>query len=279
MYHGKKSMSGGPGSAPSEAVMVLGEGRVGDLHHVSLQATDSKALEDWLRDNGYGGGTDRPDLKRWLDGYIARKWVLTAFKFAKPAAAAGESASPAGSSATELSTSAIRMSFDTNKPFYPYSEPTDQQSIRHHFGGSWGRRLRIYFIGTEKVTASKDDGSTWVGGPGWGSQLVWANRLPAGDREELLRLVGLAETTGPMNAYLTEFEDRQSPRPATADLFFRPNPDTVTVARDVIEQADPSNHPNPGRSFLIVAILGGGFLVALFAAAVLLWRNPPETAV
>lgn len=271
MRYGHKTMVAHGGSAPSrgEEVRVLGEGRVDSLKYAILQATNATALEDWLTKNGY---ISRPDLRTWLNDYVAKKWIITAFRFEKKPEAGTSEVKPDPTTATELAVSSIRMTFTTNEPFYPYSEPFDQRAVRHHFGGSSGRLLRVFFVGTERVYGSLADGNYWP------NSIPWANPLPSDSRTEMLKLLGLPNETAPQQAYLTEFEDRQSPRPATADLQFREGGGGGNVARPPIEmweEPDPANGPNLGRSFTLLAILGGGFLLVLFLAAFFLWRQEP----
>jgi hypothetical protein len=58
-------------------VDILGEKSLGIFDTVTLSASDSSALINWLRDNGYKYTNQDKDI---LDYYIQKKWVFTAMK-------------------------------------------------------------------------------------------------------------------------------------------------------------------------------------------------------
>jgi hypothetical protein len=257
-----------------EEVKVLGEGRVDALKYSILQAADTDALQEWLKENGYNY---RFEVRQWLDHYVTSGWVITAFRFDKGPQSGGAPGKPAeAKGATELATTSVRMSFEAKQPFYPYREPADQWGSHHRYGGSSGRLLRVYFVGDHFVY-----GQFAAGFNSYSAEVPWANRLPDDSRKEMLSLLKLPETTGPKSAFLTEFEDRQSPRPANGDVFYHESPGGRTVSRPPVEQwedPDPNTGPKPGRTFLLVSVLMGTVLALLVTASLLLWRQTPKPA-
>lgn len=96
------SRSGGPG------VFELSSSRVAGMDVTVLRATDTNALETWLTKHGFA---TRPALKAWLDTYVQRGFVFSAFRYA--------------AEAHRVTTKAVRISFTTTTPVYPYLEPAD----------------------------------------------------------------------------------------------------------------------------------------------------------
>lgn len=162
-----------------------------------LDATDAAALQAWLQEHGYA---TTPDLTEWLDVYIQKRWKITAFKVERPA-----------------QTSAVRMTFTTDRPFFPYREPASQRET-----AGTQRRLRVFFIGPERV-----DGT--IGTRPWPSELMWSEELRFG--------VGMPVAP---HSRLTRFDDTNTPRPGTDDLFFAKSADPREFVPEpfVIETTD-----------------------------------------
>lgn len=178
-------------SAPVE---VLSTQKVAGYEAAILDATDAAALNKWLADNGYA---TTPDLTEWLEAYIAQRWIISAFKIDK-------------ASEFEARTSAVRMTFTTDRPFFPYREPASQRTI-----DTSTRALRIWFLGPERVKgAIGNDGNPWPGEVQWSDEArdleAGGVKLPAGTR-------------------LSYFEDRSNPRPGTDELVFQRDPDQGTI--------------------------------------------------
>ena len=131
-----RGMSMGLATAPAASVAVLDAQRVAGYDAVVLRANDAKALEEWLQKHGYA---TRPELTTWLEPYVKQGWIVTAFQIAKPEAGRND-----------VSTQAVLMSFDTDRPFFPYSEPADQRVAGPSFPGR-GRLLRVFFVGSQRM--------------------------------------------------------------------------------------------------------------------------------
>ena len=183
-----------PGStdeAPAGRVNVLEEGRVGNHEYKSLQADDAQALTDWLNERNY---EIRPALTRWLEQYVKKGWVITAFKIVKGAKSEG------------VATSAVRMSFQTDKPFFPYREPDDMHDVK-------GKRLlRVFFIGDSRVNGM-------AGAMFWPGKTAFARKLDPAEWEGVTPHLELPDDLK-ANGWLTEFEDPSSPRPGNNDVTF-----------------------------------------------------------
>ena len=194
----------GPGPA---GVAVLELKRVAGFDAAVLKADDAGALNDWLKKNGY---QSRPELTPWIEPYVKSGWIITAFKIA--------SDSPRSNA---IATSAVRMSFKTDRPFYPYREPA--MSPGKTKTGETYRLLRLYVLSTERVQASLGKGK-------WPGQTVWANTISLDNCKTLGWLLQMDwRPTGTW--WLTELVDRSSPRPGTDDLFFARSDDQKAVAR------------------------------------------------
>ncbi len=233
------------GTAPGDAVRVLGEARVAGFDAVILAADDPGALSRWLAERGFAEG---PALVEWLAPYVAKKWILTAFKVADPEP--GDAGAPQPPSGRGVGTSAVRMTFTTDRPFYPYREPADQREVlpaSHRHLAVAERMLRVHFVSDQRFEGALGDGSHFPGRVKFAGEVT---RPPSGG--DL-----------PERFFLTTFEDESNPRPGTDDVFFAVAKDQapVEVAPIVLRSSRPLWIPLD--LLAVVAALGAGvvFLV------------------
>jgi hypothetical protein len=224
----EKKTEGGP---PDE-VRVLDERRVAGYDAAVLEADSATALNAWLAKHDY---VTRPDLAAWLDTYVKVKWKITAFKIAKDA------------KRDNTATSAVLMSFTTDRPFFPYSEPADQRDEKQQ---RRSRLLRVFFLGEQRF-----DGKLGDEKQAWPGRTVWAGALKEEPAHELSTLIKLAMPRRPV--WLTVFDDDSSPRPGTADVYFYPSASQEEVRRPPIHIRE--------RVFI-----GGWLCLGLFVATSLL---------
>jgi hypothetical protein len=204
------------GARTGAPVNVLQTAKVAGYEAAVLDATDAGALREWLQTHGYA---TTPDLEEWLDVYIRQRWKITAFKIDKT------------QSETDAQTQAVKMSFTTDRPFFPYREPASQRT-----GGNTARVLRVFFLGPERVYGT-------IGTAFWVGLLRWSDILDGTLRAQLAKSTGVA-----IPARLTAFIDIGS-RSGTDDLFFskaavqsayvpppriRENTEVVLIPLDVI---------------------------------------------
>lgn len=194
-------------SMRSAAVKVLEEKMVAGFQAVVLAATDTEALGAWLKEHGYD---THPEMLEWVKPYVRERWILTAFKFvAKRQFRA------------MVPTKAIRMSFDTERPLFPYRVPTDNITDRHHL-------LRVHFIGPKRVQGfiGKDKKS-------WGAVTRYAD-----SRSDIAKLLAgsgpAAELSG---TWLTSFDDQSWPS-SVEDLYFEDAPKQEAKISVRIEEKD-----------------------------------------
>ena len=152
-------------------VNVLSTQKIAGYEIAALDASDARVLNEWLAKNGYA---TTPDLVEWLDAYIKQHWKITAFKIDKSQDEAAR-------------TSAVKMTFYTERPFFPYREPASQ---RENDSYDTVRSLRIFFIGPERVAGTIGANTFWPGVTTWS------------------------------DTHLTAFVDTSRIRPGTDDLFF-----------------------------------------------------------
>src|SRR5262245_37710944 len=232
----------GEAGADGGAVVVLEQKRVGDLDAAVLGfrpgaglAPEDAAVEllAWLNRNQYAV---RPDLIDWLKPYARDGWVITAFKIAgQPAEQAGprrgsakDNGAREGNGKVGLKSAAVRMSFKSDRPFFPYREPADQ---RDEEAKGVHRLLRVYVAAAQRMAGKLGDGTTR-----WPATTAWADAVTDEERLGLLAKAGKdgklpADTTAPGRWWVTEFEDRSSPRPGTDEIYFEPSADQSIVAR------------------------------------------------
>jgi hypothetical protein len=186
-------------------VEVLQTQTVAGYDATTLKAKDTSALNRWLNKNGYLANADFRD---WLAPYIKRGWVITAFKIRKT-----------DKDSKQFATSLVRMSFDADKPFFPYREPAHQ---RAGIAKKTPRSLRVFFISDQRMVGAlgEMEKRAWPGQTKWSDDL--ANHLDQTQRAQLLKDLAMKPAQLPNPLRMTSFEDYSSPRPGFDDVYFAP---------------------------------------------------------
>src|SRR6185295_15729243 len=83
---------------------------IDDYELVSLESKNENALGEWLKKHGY---VDRPQLRTWMKSYASRGWIINAMRW---------NGWKHKTRAT-LEVPTIRLTFHTEQPYYPWSEP------------------------------------------------------------------------------------------------------------------------------------------------------------
>jgi hypothetical protein len=223
-------------------VEVLSEKIVAGFKASVLKSTSAAALADWLGKHGYAFS---PAVEAWAEPYIRDGWKITALKVATDAGSATKK---------EVTADALRLSFQTDRPLFPYREPEskrDADSLNRR-----DRLLRIYFIADARYRGEVTKDVLWTG------RAVWSNRLAAADRTRILALLKLPENTGPAAWWLTEFEDRWPYRVAPGDLYFSRDTDQSPIKRPPIIVYASSIWPTDVTTYALAAAIGGAALLA-----------------
>lgn len=238
-------------TAPGPTVEVVGAGRVDSLDYVTLRfaTNDPKPVLDWLKQHGY---STRDALDEWLVPYLEKGWYLTAFKLASP-----------NERLRGFSTAAVRLTFGTDRPFYPYREPADMRSPGAYLPH---RLLRLYVLADKRVGGTLNEEA-------WRAQTVWADNLVAeqvkGSNGLLDALNVTVEREGEWSPWLTMFHDDVSPRYGIDEVYFETSADQTAVERieyrDVYGPPPEIALPEETRSRLVVgmSILAGALLLGL----------------
>ncbi len=239
------------GMAPG-GVKVISEQRVGNYDTAILKATDAKALQEWLSSNGY---ESTPAITDWLAVYVKSDWYLTAFKLTKD-----------GPTSAEGTT--VRISFQTERPFYPYREP-----ISTNPGNASKRSLTVYYLSGERATGTLGEKGEWPG------NTVWADKVPDAKLASIFKHLKLKpdEQTNLLTAtpYLNEFQDDSFPRPGTDEVYFQPSADQTAIERPPIIHTTEVIHYWPGEfGALVVGVL---FVSAIASGIVLVIRRRRRT--
>jgi hypothetical protein len=235
-------------------VRVLQEKRVAGFDAAVLEADDPRALAAWLDKHGYPSS---PTMTAWLAPYVEKHWKVTAFKIARDAQG------PPG-----VASSAVRMTFKADRPYFPYREPEDQRKA----AGAGPRLLRVYLLADKRMAGTLGEMGNWPG------RVAWADQLTADQRKNLLGMLKLPPDTPPGAWWLTEFEDRSSPRPGTDEVYFGPAAEQAVVARPPVvqyvyaEEGDGQNVASPvavdAGSLALLYGLAGFFVVVIVAVVV-----------
>lgn len=209
---------------PGGRVVVLERTRVGDFDAAVLAfqpgakadpAAGAAELADWLIANGYAF---TPSLRAWLEPYARDGWVITAFKIAAEPKPADKK-----EVAINLGARPVRMSFQTERPFFPYREPDDQ---RDEQAKSVPRLLRVFVAAQGRFAGKLGDGSQ-----AWPGKTVWADAVESQQWKDVFERAKIWARPATEGWWLTEFEDRSTPRPGTDEVYFEPSADTSPVYR------------------------------------------------
>ena len=256
----------------TRSVQVLQEQDVAGYHAVTLAADDVKALSLWLKENGYAID---PAAEAWLQPYIADKWKITAFKLVRQAPEAGTNF---------IRSKAIRMSFPTERPFFPYSEPGDTAPSGAVQPVGTERHLNVAILSQVRMAGALKNGQSWPG------ELLFAGsstpplhvsdsdsgqiRPPPGQWLTLAALDS-AKDKPELPPWLTCFQDNSNPRPGTADLYFTPSFDASPMQRTEVDPFLPKDyrtdwsHPLSNLGVVLIFLLIGGLLAA---CTIWVWR-------
>jgi len=223
-----------PGDTQSE-VRVLEEKMVAGFNAVVLETKSADDLVAWLKDHGYAYS---PELQAWAKPYVESGWKITALKVAKNQEAKDK---------TNVAASALRMTFQTDRPLFPYREPDSNQSAE--VLGAKNRLLRIYLIADSRYKGELTKEDPWTG------NVAWAGPVKDEDRKQLLEQLKLPLTTGPKEWWLTEFEDIWPYRVAPADVFFSRDADQKRVRRPAIYVSTSPHWPTDGAAYALAGVL------------------------
>jgi hypothetical protein len=223
------------GKADLGQVRVLEDKLVAGFRARVLETKSADALVDWLKENGYAFS---PEVKAWARPYVEKGWKITALKVAK---------SKEEKENQTVAASALRMSFQTDRPLFPYREP-DSKTAAEKVGAKQ-RLLRIYFLAEAKYQGELTKEVPWTG------QVAWANKVSEADRKKVLELLKLPARTGPAEWWLTEFEDNWPYRVAPADVHFSRAADQSTVAREPIIEYVSSAWPTDVMVYAIAVVM------------------------
>lgn len=125
----------------------------------------------------------------------------------------------AGIEPSGVSSKLVRISFDTDRPFYPYREPLRAVEPSD---AKLDRKLVVYLLSTTPVKSTIGLGNTaWIG------RQYAIN--PIGDTELSMIAKDLDMTASELPAHptLTTFIDDSSPRNGWADVWFDPQSKTA----------------------------------------------------
>jgi hypothetical protein len=227
--------AGSKDKATGASVRVLEEKLVAGFNAVVLETESAGALMNWLKTNGY---IFSPEVEAWAKPYVQAGWKITALKVAKDADRKQEKT---------VAASALRMSFQTDKPLFPYREP-DYGNSTTKLGLS-GRLLRIYFIADARFQGELTPNEPWTG------HVAWAGKIKPVDRVKALELLKLAERSVPADWWLTEFEDRWAYKAAPADVYFSRDTNQSEVRRPPIIEYVSLPIPTDVMTYVLGAVM------------------------
>jgi hypothetical protein len=225
------------------AVNVLLDKQVAGFNAKVLETKSAEALTGWLKEHGYAFS---PEVQAWAAPYVEQGWKFIALQVAKDKGDQKVGDKQA-KTPQRVATAALRISFQTDRPLFPYREP-DSKSAAETLHAT-ARLLRIYFVGEARYKGELTKDIAWTG------NVAWTNKLSAESRTKALRLLKLLETTGPAEWWLTEFEDHWPYRLAPADVYFSPDADQSTRKRDPIVIYVSTSWPHDAAAYAFAVVL------------------------
>jgi hypothetical protein len=236
-----KRMPAGALAPGAAAVTILEEKTVAGFHAVVLEATSSLGLVAWLKEHGYAFS---PEIEAWAKPYIEGGWKITALRVAKD---------PAATTDKGVAAASLRISFNTDRPLFPYREPESKRAADAL--GVSSRMLRIFVLSDARYRGALGKDAPWSG------DAVWSNELCAQDRAEALELLRLPPAAAPVKAWLTEFEDNWPYQAAPGDLYFARAPRQDKLKRPPIIEYTSTNEDDATQD--VTWALGGVALLPL----------------
>jgi hypothetical protein len=202
VYQRRSRERSAPALGARQAVEVLERRTVAGLDTAVLRADDAGALDRWLEANRYPSSEA---LRAWLAPYVEQHWFVTAFRI-----------DPSAHHGRGFATRAVRMSFDTDAPFFPYSEPAQTEARR-------GRPFRVSLVAPARMRV-RSGNDAWHGRVGYARQ-------PGAQLTRTLRDVVPADSFGEQ-AWLTVFDEARSLR-GTRDLYFESDEQQTPTASSI----------------------------------------------
>ncbi len=206
-------------------VQILKEQEVAGYTAVVLEAEGGAALQTWLREHGYASDQKLID---WIAPYVQKHWKITAFKFAKK-----------NGNVSGVASSLVRLSFRTDRPFYPYRE---SEAAFASENAQRTRLLRVFFLSAAKVEGRVGEK---VSSPNWSVTVPWADRIAPDTAADLARSLNLPPEMLPSHLWMTTLEDTAVSRPGKAEVYFIPATDQEAVVPPPIVHEEDARLPFP----------------------------------
>jgi hypothetical protein len=132
-------MSRGKGGAPvvPGGIQVVEELQVGLFKTQVITATNTKALDEWLQKEGFSLGTES---QKYLQHYVGGTWHWVVFSYK------GKSPQDSQSHNIQIESQTFRLSFDSERAFYPYREPQHAAPPSQYV-----RTLRLYVLSEKEL--------------------------------------------------------------------------------------------------------------------------------
>ncbi|MCY3007329.1 MAG: DUF2330 domain-containing protein [Planctomycetota bacterium] len=183
-------------AAPKSSVSVLQSKKVAGYEVAVLRASDADELVGWLKENHY---EVRKDLQDWVEPYVQRGWLITAFKY------------DVNTKRTRVGS--VRISFATDKPVFPYRVPKDQFSEQGR-----GNLLKIFVVGPGRasgILGQPDSSQGWNRG-----KLRFSMPMEPSKLDDLLgKSIPDGSLSVPHRMWLTAWDDPTWPS-SDEDLWF-----------------------------------------------------------
>ncbi len=191
----KWSIPSGARGRPREHLVFAATGL---LHHTTAAMGEVGAVEGIIASGRY---RDDVAVREWAARYVQAGAFMTVVRMPSP------------SDQTNVTSPWIWLTFEADRPYYPYREPAWRADDR---GVGAGRLLRIAVV-TSQPVAWKLGASLPTTGPAWLSFEPRNKELTDAFGRELARGIGL---DGDSRRWLTAFEDAHEIRPGDDDLTF-----------------------------------------------------------
>jgi hypothetical protein len=216
-------MAGDKAGAPP--VRVIQTAHVAGFDASTLEADDPRAMSAWLGAHGFEVTSG---LTTWLERYVTDHWKITAFVVATD---------ELDGTRFELATRAVKMTFQADRPFYPYREPAAAAKTVLELPP---RMLRVFFVSNARYQGTLA-AAPWVVKTLVSAPLALPPEIWPAQR-------------GPN--VTTVFVDDTSPRQGTDEVYFGPSPETSQIKQPAIIVKQPTAIVIPVEGVAIVLVVG-----------------------
>ncbi len=229
--------------AQESSATVVATQDVAGYHATVLEADRVDQIEQWCKDNKFAW---QPADAKWLDPYVRKHWKITAFQLINTTPGEG------------FESRLVRMSFKTDQPFYPYSEPEVPAESAPSY-----RDFQVSILSDTFITGKLEEGLAWPADASFfGPSKPDPTITDQWHLEDWAHLAALPAGTQ-MPACMSTYVDHSTIRPGHSDIIFSAAPSVQPYRQKITDTSLPPDFRVSTLDALGLAIAG---LIFFFVA-------------